>query len=821
MAELPTRLAPLASHYGERPEEVAPATKLPRAVASDHTRSVLEFPDVLELVAGRAATAAGATRIRGLLPSFEREVVASRQARVWAMHDVVSSAKGWRQPEIPEVGDVLRRLAVAGSVMEAPDFAGLLTLLRSSRVARQQLAEHSREGRGEPLLPLLENLCSEPAAERSIEQVIGPDGQVRDSASPLLKKIRQALRTAEARLIELLENVLAALPQQYRAPDLSVTMRNGRWVIPVRREGGDFVGGIVHGVSGSGATLFVEPPAAIDACNRIRELEAEEAREVARILMELGTRLRPLAGRLAVSLDALTELDSLYACARFAIEFDCAPVELLSTSSGMRVIGARHPLLLAQGVAVVPFTLELEEGERTLLVSGPNTGGKTVLLKTVGLAVLLTQAGIPFPVAAGTAIPVLSQVFADIGDEQSIAQNLSTFSAHLRNIAAILREASDDSLVLLDELGAGTDPAEGAALGGAVLEELTRRGALTIATTHLGGLQEFAATVPGFVNGSLQFDAEAMLPTYRFLKGVPGRSYGIAIAERLGLAEAVVERARELLPRQEREALALLERLEAKERALAELEQEAVRLRDRARELSVSLEERERAIEQRERALRLETRAEVRRELLEARREIERMVSRARSAAGERDEVIRSVRREIEQWLASQAKELVEEGRQDLEPGYGRVEVVEFQPGSEVAVAALGGRRGRVLERRGAEYVVAVGSVKFSLRGDQLVPVPASERRVPASVSGELPAEAAVSEIDVRGLRVDEVAAVVERALDSAIRADLRQLRIIHGKGTGALRARVAEILRSDPRVSSFATAPWNEGGAGVTVVRL
>ncbi|HWP03973.1 MAG TPA: hypothetical protein VNL96_10990, partial [Gemmatimonadaceae bacterium] len=422
MAELPTRLAPLASHYGERPEEVAPATKLPRAVASDHTRSVLEFPDVLELVASRAATAAGATRIRGLLPSSEREVVASRQARVWAMHDVVSSAKGWRQPEIPEVGDVLRRLAVAGSVMEAPDFAGLLTLLKSGRMARQQLAEHSREGRGEPLRPLLENLCSEPEAERSIEQVIGPDGQVRDNASPLLKKVRQALRTAEARLIELLENVLATLPQQYRAPDLSVTLRNGRWVIPVRREGRDFVGGIVHGISGSGATLFVEPPAAIDACNRIRELEAEEAREVARILMELGTRLRPLAGRLAVSLDALTELDSLYACARFAIEFDCAPVELLSTSSGMRVIGARHPLLLAQGVAVVPFTLELEEGERTLLVSGPNTGGKTVLLKTLGLAVLLTQAGVPFPVAAGSALPVLAKVFADIGDEQSIAQ---------------------------------------------------------------------------------------------------------------------------------------------------------------------------------------------------------------------------------------------------------------------------------------------------------------------------------------------------------------------------------------------------------------
>jgi DNA mismatch repair protein MutS2 len=737
------------------------------------------------------------------------------------MYELVSGSSGWTQYAVPDAADTLYRLSAGSANLRGEDFAALLQLLQSSRLSRLQLSQHLKAGRASALQPLFERLLSNPDAERAIEAVIDSEGQVRDAASARLRELRQALRFAEAKLVELLEGILGALPAQYRAPDLSVTLRNGRWVIPVRREGKGFVGGIVHGVSASGATLFVEPPAAIEACNRIRELEGEEAREVERILRELAERLQPLAEPLAEALDALAELDSLYARARFAIEFQCAPVGVIAPPA-IRLLGARHPLLVAQGGEVVPFDLELDDDQRTLVVSGPNTGGKTVLLKTAGLAVLLMQAGVPFPLGAGSRLPVMSKVFADIGDDQSIAENLSTFSAHLRNIGAILREAETGSLVLLDELGAGTDPAEGTALGGAILEELTRRGALTIATTHLGGLKRLAGAVPGVVNGSLQFDSRTMLPTYRFIKGLPGRSYGITMAQRLGISSTVVERALELLPREERELFALLEQLEARERTLAEREREVLRQAEELRSLATSLEERQRALQARERALRQEVHSQIHKELLEARREIARISAAVRHSVGEeRERQVRAAQRQLEGHLLAEA-ELLERLAQADEAGpESSGENFDVRPGTEVAVSLLGGRRGKVMECRGQHYVVAVGGMKLSLRKEQLRPVAQLGQPTQATVPVRLPAEDALSEIDVRGLRSEELAPVVERALDAAIRADLPQLRIIHGKGTGALRTRLAEILRGDPRVSSFRIAPWNEGGAGVTVVTL
>jgi DNA mismatch repair protein MutS2 len=611
------------------------------------------------------------------------------------------------------------------------------------------------------------------------------------------------------------------LEAHQRVPDMSVTVRNGRFVIPVRREGRGAVGGLVHDSSNSGATLFVEPPAAIEACNHIRELEADELREVDRLLAELTERLHPLADALIASHGALAALDSLYARARFAIEYRCAPVTWNTPGSGTALKGARHPLLLAQGVDVIPFTLEMSAGERTLLVSGPNTGGKTVLLKTIGLISAMAQSGIPVPVATGSVIVIYDDVFADVGDEQSIEASLSTFSAHLKNIAEILRRATSQSLVLLDELGSGTDPLEGAALGGAVLETLTRRGAMSVATTHLGALKELASEVPGVINASLQFDAEHLAPTYALVKGIPGRSYGLSIARRLGLPDEVLANAEARVPRVERDVNALLASLEARQDVLTKLEAQAAESLAGVRETAHRLADREERLREREKAFEKESRQEARRHLLEARHEVERTIRDLRqSAAAQMEDAAREARQHVEQLAESQRARLAELD----EPARPRAVTTvagEPQPGMLVIVHAMGGKTGRVVERRDGNLLVALGAVKMSFPASSVSVAPVQSVPTAPAFHGDQPDLDVATEIDVRGVRAGDVDDLVMQAVDAAIRADLKSLRVIHGKGTGALRERVAEMLRKDTRVRAFRPGAFNEGGTGVTVVDL
>jgi DNA mismatch repair protein MutS2 len=618
------------------------------------------------------------------------------------------------------------------------------------------------------------------------------------------------------------------LEAHHRASDMSVTVREGRYVIPVRREGVRGVGGIVHGTSGTGGTMFVEPPAAIEYGNRIRELEAEEHEEVERILAELTDRIRPHREVMAESLDALAELDSLHARARYAIQFHCSPASLAPARNGFAIRDGRHPLLLAKGADVVPFDLAMFPDERTLLVSGPNTGGKTVLLKALGLVSVMAQAGIPAPVGAESTIPVFDEVLADIGDEQSIEASLSTFSAHLKNLSEILRLATGDSLVLVDELGSGTDPQEGAALGWAILEQLTARGTTTLASTHLGQLKELATQVPGVVNASLQFDAVRLAPTYRLIKGVPGRSYGISIARRLNLPESVVARAEERLPQGERDMAALIERLEQKEDELAAREREAAAMAEDARTRIAAVLRRETNVRERERTLEKESRREARKYVLDARTEIERTIkelkNKGAAVVGDSlEELGRNARRKAEELASRQANVLdrldAEERaaeRRSTQPRAARpVETVAVN--DSVEVGTLGGKIGRVMDVRGKDAVVAVGSMKLT------VPVKTlrrTEKPLERAVSylGDAPEVFVKTEINLLGLRADEAENEVLQAIDSAIRADLKTLRIIHGKGTGALRQIVDEMLRKDTRVAEFRPGAWNEGGTGVTI---
>ena len=790
---------------------------------NSHALNVIEFPRTLALIAERAMSPLGAERVRELRPITDPDAIEREHARVAAVRALISAEDPWTLNGVPDARSALTRLRVEGASLAALDLLVLGRLLQSSRATRESL----RGGRASPIVTAvlgeqIQSLASNKALEDAITRAIDEEGQVTDNASGDLRRIRRELKGSQGELIKLLERAMAKLESHQRVADMSVTVRNGRYVIPVRREAQKAIGGIVHDASQTGGTLFVEPPAAVEAGNRIRELQSEEIEEVERILAELTEKIRPHREELAESLEALIVLDSLVARARYAVEFRCAPAALADSTEGFAIVEGRHPLLIAQGIDVVPFDLEMFPNERTLLISGPNTGGKTVLLKALGLFSALVQSGIPAPVALGSRIAIFDNIYADVGDEQSILASLSTFSAHLKNLVEVLSSATKHSLVLIDELGSGTDPIEGAALGGAILEALTARGTLTVATTHLGALKELATQVEGVVNASLQFDPVALAPTYRLIKGIPGRSYGISIARRLNLPADVLERAEQRIPSGERRVTALLAELEAREKELRTNTGESEEVLEDVRERAQRVAEREKNVTQREREAERASRQEARRYLLEARTDVERTIRELKAASEAGEEAARDARKRVEQLANEQGRELDRLDRPAAAAGAAK-DHAEVSVGDFVEVETLGGKVGRVLEVRDGDAIVAVGVMKLSLPRSSLrrTSVAAATQQVAVAVRGDIPDVHVASEIDLRGMRVGEVEGIVMHAVDAAVRADLKSIRIIHGKGTGALRERVAEMLSKESRVTNFRLGAWNEGGAGVTVVEL
>jgi len=826
-----------------------------------HALGILEFPRLLAHVAGKAHSAPGAAAVRARAPSTDRDAIAAEHQRVNAMRSMLQSDLQWPSEAIPDLEQSLNRLRIDGLTWSALELIQCAILLRSSRRQREALRDPRRpavvkgilQGVGADLVELR-------AQEDAIHRAVADDGTVKDDASAALRRVRKDLRRTEGELVKLLEREMSKLESHHQVADLSVTIRNGRWVMPVRRGARGYVGGIVHDSSGTGETIFVEPPAAVEFGNRVRELEAEEQREVEAVLRELSESLRPFHAAMMLAYRALVALDSLYARARYAIDAACGQITFHATEHGFNLVDARHPLLLARGVIVVPFALAMTAAERTLLVSGPNTGGKTVLLKALGLIAAMAQSGIPAPVGPESRLPVFDDMFADVGDEQSIEASLSTFSAHVKNLGEILRSATSDSLVLIDELGSGTDPAEGAALGGAILEELTRRGTLTLATTHLGQLKLLATEVQGVVNASLQFDSVQLAPTYRLLKGVPGRSYGLSIARRLLLPEDVLNNAENRLPKGERDVAMLLADLELREASLADRESLIAREADKTRARMATVTDREIKVRARESEIERMAREESRKYLLEARAEVERVISSVRAEAGAAasaaasaeamEQATRAARRAIEEAAAAQGvavEKVVDKAKRDAARSAAKCKrqqltstadeiadaaaaFTERKPkasaplaaGDSVLVGTLQNKLGRIVSVRGKEARVAVGSLTISVPVATLTrtaaPPPPAVR---ISLMGDTPDLDAKTEIDVRGMRVDEADDFVLTALDAAIAADLHQLRIIHGKGTGALRARITEMLRKDTRVAGVRMGAWNEGGAGATVAEL
>jgi DNA mismatch repair protein MutS2 len=588
--------------------------------------------------------------------------------------------------------------------------------------------------------------------------------------------------------------------------------------VPVRREGKKDVGGIVHDESHTGATLFMEPPMAIELTNELRALEREEAREIHRILSEITQILRPLHPSLTASWEALVDFDSLAARARAASDWGGCSPELSDDSEGWTIVQGRHPLLLANSDApVVPFDLSLEPGERIVVVSGPNTGGKSVLLKAVGLIASLTQSGVVPPVEEGTRLPIFDSVFADIGDEQSIAESLSTFSAHLTIWKEVVERADEGSLVLLDEMGTGTDPAEGAALSRALIECLSERGATAVVTSHLGALKRLDTEGSGVVNASLQFDPDGMRPTYELVKGRPGRSYGLATAHRLGLPNDVLERAEAHMEGGDASMEDLLERLEKQEKEARALVETLSREREEAAGLRADVEAREAELQRGEREAERSAREEARRILMEARQEVEEAIREVREVRSEKEleGVARRSRQRVED-AARRQRELRPGGQKGAGSG-------TFTPGDRVRLLD-GGLKGVVAEVRDDRAVIDISGIRMKVHVADLELVNQVDTARDASAGSALwktPEGPVQTEVDLRGLRVDEVDQALLRSIDEAILGDLTELRIIHGKGTGAVRARVTTLLEDDGRVSAFRVGGRTEGGAGVTVARL
>ncbi|MBI3981698.1 MAG: Smr/MutS family protein [Gemmatimonadetes bacterium] len=769
-----------------------PFSLLPPPVARpadipDQTLVQLEWAAVLDVVAGFAAGPLGAARVRARRPSSHVAEVRAALGAVAELSDLLRHNDPFRAEPVPDLTAQLALLAISGGVLDGPAFSELTRALRAMRVTATELRRVAEAAPGAGALVVE---IPPRDLERDLERAIAADGSVQDEASHALRRARAGMRDLRSHLVRTLEDLLRRLGASERAPDATVTLRGGRYVVPVRRDARTRVPGIVHGESASGTTIFVEPEAAVEIANQLAAAEAEEAREVQRVLRELSERARQHREAIGAGWDMCIAVDDLYARARYMAATDASLPDMRDAPAPLMVRAGRHPLLLASGRPVVPFDLTLEPERPVLVISGPNTGGKTVLLKAVGLFAGLAQSGIVPPVGEGSVLPVFGAAFADIGDHQSIAESLSTFSARVGALRDILLHADARSLVLLDEVGGGTDPTEGAALAGACVLELGQRRAVALVTTHLSALKELAARAPELQNGSLEFDGASLTPTFRLIQGTPGRSYGLVVARRLGLPEPLLARADALVPEANRALDAALAEVETRSRELearaAAMEAEAARLhavREGVAAARGALEERHADIQQQQRELERSGREQARRFLLEARRRVDEALALARAAVSEA--------------TAREARRLVEEGVQREAEALKKLDDAARAKGWRVA-------SGREASRKtGAESVAASRAVK---RRAQTV----SET-----------AAASAFEVDLRGMTGEEAEAALALAIDRAVMEDLPHLRVIHGKGTGALRTRVQQLARRDPRVAAFRLGVVEEGGTGVTILEL
>lgn len=776
----------------------------------------MDYHKILASLATHAATGLGEQAALNLRPSSDLEDVKLRlQATDEAM--TVERLKGG--PPLAGVKDIrgaLKRARIQAmlSSTELWDISALLFAAR--RTKRHIAAVHEEEAI--PLLQdLAETISDQKQLEEDIRQCIDEQGEILDQASFELAAIRRELRIGETRIREKLEAMIRSSNAAKMLQEQLITIRNDRYVIPVKQEYRSHYGGIVHDQSGSGATLFIEPEAIVAMNNKLRETKLREEREIERILSRLTEQVGLIADVLEYDTGALEMLDFMFAKARLAREMK-ASLPRMNDRGFLKLRKARHPLIPAD--QVVPIDVELGNSYTSILVTGPNTGGKTVTLKTIGLLNLMAMSGLFIPAEDGSQMCVFDAIYADIGDEQSIEQSLSTFSSHLTNIIRILEQMTPKSLVLLDEVGAGTDPAEGSALAIAILEHIHRLGCRMVATTHYSELKAYAYERKGVINASMEFDVQTLRPTYRLLVGVPGRSNAFAIAERLGLPKPIIDHARGEVTEEDMRVETMIASLEDN-RLKAEAERETasklrMELEAMRQKLNRELEKQEAEREKRQEQAEAKARAIVDK----TRREAQEIIAELRQLAMEgvqvKEHMLTEARKRLDE-AAPEAK-LAAKPKRDAKP------VRRIEAGDDVRVYSLN-QKGSVVELAGEEAVVQLGIMKMKVPLDDLELLSSAKFAAKPVQSGanvkRTRGESVRSELDLRGANLEEALMEVDRFLDEALLGNLGQVYIIHGKGTGILRSGIQEFLRKHKHVKSFRLGSFGEGGTGVTVAEL
>lgn len=780
----------------------------------------LELPAVLEMLSHEAVSEAAKAQTAELAPAYDPAEVRRRQEETSAAKTMMTVRQN---PSFSGVRDVRASLSRAdlGGTLNTRELMDIARVLQCARLVRGYIAD---DGVGKTCIDsLFYALRANKFLEEKINTSIVGEEELADSASPELATLRRQMRAAASRARDALQKIISSPSYAKVLQDPIITMRSDRYVVPVKAECKGSVPGLVHDVSASGMTVFVEPMAAVKANNELRELAAKEKLEIERILAELSADCAEHKDDIETDFTLLVRLDIIFAKAKLSYKLDCQQPGL-DDERGIVLRRARHPLL--ERDKAVPISLELGSAFDTLVITGPNTGGKTVSLKTIGLLAAMTQCGLHIPAADGSNMPVFSHILADIGDEQSIEQSLSTFSAHMKNIVSILDECDERSLLLFDELGAGTDPTEGAALAIAIIESARARGAKIAATTHYSELKVYATNEPGVQNASCEFDVETLRPTYHLLVGIPGKSNAFAISKRLGLGEDVINDARGRINTESAGFEATIEKLE-QTRLLLEKERDEVAVKLKAAEESAK------------KAAFLKAELEVRLEKADqkSRREAERIISDARATAeavfAELDEMKKHINDDEDARRVNEARSELRRRLNKHEDALRPAQVPtveeksarEIRAGDTVKIKSMGMKAEVISVSPDRVLTLRAGIMNVTAKEDEVLLLENESKKKSASVSAAAAATlrtaSVASELDIRGMEAVEGVLAAERYIDSAVMGRLKTVTIIHGKGTGVLRAAVQQMLKKNKAVKSYRLGRYGEGEAGVTVVEL
>ena len=788
---------------------------------TERSLRVLEFTKIREQIKELTVSDMGREIAGALVPSANLSEIRYAQEETEEAHVLLTYLGEQPIVPFPDIRQTLK-LAEIGATLSPRALLDVAACMRAARAARDVIVT-DREN-----TPNLRAAASRLSAFRQLEEEITAaiisEEEISDHASPELADIRRHIRGCNERVREKLNAMIHSSAYQKYLQEPIITLRGDRYVLPVKQEYRANVPGLVHDQSATGATVFVEPMAVLEITSDLKQWQAREKAEIERILQALSARIAPEAEALQANLCILARLDFAFAKAGLSRRmYGCAPK--INEEGYVRIVRGRHPLIDPE--KVVPSDIWLGKDFTTLVITGPNTGGKTVTLKTVGLFCLMAQAGLHVPAEIGTELSVFDDVFADIGDEQSIEQSLSTFSSHMKNIVSILSNVTERSLVLFDELGAGTDPTEGAALAQAILSRLLARKIRTMATTHYSELKEYAMTTAGVENASVEFDVATLRPTYRLSIGIPGKSNAFDISKKLGLEEAIIEDAKQLLSGEQvrfEDVIANAEyhrQIAEKERQIAEeARAEMVSIRNQAER------ERERLEKQRDEAIR-KAKEQARRILEDARRESETLIAELRrmkkEGAGTPEHEIQKLKSRLNENIDAVSEALtmpvdrVSPPPKNLRPG-DRVRIVHL--GTEATVLAAPDAKGEVQLQAGV-MKLKVHVTQLQMPKEEPAGTKAQKKKGGVRSNVDIAARAVRQELDIRGMAVDEALPEVDKFLDDAMLSGLGEVSIIHGKGTGVLRAGVQDALRRNPRVKSYRLGVYGEGESGVTVVTL